>query len=268
KPRVARKVRVCGNPIRRDFVHAVRRLAADPDGVEARARIISVIGGSQGARALNEAVPALLAQVGVAHSRLEVWHQSGAAMQAEVEARYRRLGIRARVLPFIDDMASLYARSRLVVARAGAGTVAELCAVGRPSLLVPYPHAADDHQRRNAERLAAAGAALWAPESELSSPALAAQLRAALVDPAERTRMATAARNLGAPDAAATLVDDLLAWMGGEAPSVAPDGPASGTQPPGVATLSAYLPRRRSAGGTTPMALDRRPLLSFSGALH
>ena len=105
-----------------------------------------VLGGSQGARSLNTHVPAALARAGVRALGVRVVHQTGAAMVEEVSARYQALGIEASVVPFIDDIAAAYLDAALIVARAGATTLAELCAVGRASILVPYPHAAADHQ--------------------------------------------------------------------------------------------------------------------------
>src|SRR5262249_31556955 len=116
----ATRARVLGNPVRRAFVDAARMSAHDPAGALARARSVLVLGGSQGARSLTEAVPAALARAGVTELGLQVVHQTGASMLADVERRYRELGIEAEVLPFIDDMARAYIRSCLVIARAGA----------------------------------------------------------------------------------------------------------------------------------------------------
>jgi UDP-N-acetylglucosamine--N-acetylmuramyl-(pentapeptide) pyrophosphoryl-undecaprenol N-acetylglucosamine transferase len=211
-----RRAKLFGNPVRRAFVDAARAALSDPSGFEARSRKILVLGGSQGARALNENVPAALAELGLAERGLEVVHQTGAAMRDAVEARYREAGVPCEVVSFIDDMAKAYATASLVIARAGATTLAELCAVGRPCVLVPYPHAADDHQARNAEALARAGAAVCIRESALTPERLRDEVRALLDDAGRRARMAEAARTHGRPDAAAAIVDDLLAWIGGE----------------------------------------------------
>jgi UDP-N-acetylglucosamine--N-acetylmuramyl-(pentapeptide) pyrophosphoryl-undecaprenol N-acetylglucosamine transferase len=211
-----KRAKLYGNPVRRAFVDAARAALADPDGFEARSRKILVLGGSQGARALNEAVPAALAELGLSERGLEIVHQTGAAMRDAVEARYRELGVQAEVVSFVEDMARAYASASIVIARAGATTLAELCAVGRPSVLVPYPHAADDHQARNAEALERAGAAIAIREHALTSERLRDELRGLLDEPARRARMAEAARAQGRPDAAAAIVDDLLAWVGGE----------------------------------------------------
>jgi UDP-N-acetylglucosamine--N-acetylmuramyl-(pentapeptide) pyrophosphoryl-undecaprenol N-acetylglucosamine transferase len=136
-------------------------------------------------------------------------------MRDAVEARYRALGVPAEVVSFVDDMAKAYASASLVIARAGATTLAEVCAIGRPAILVPYPHAADDHQAKNAEALERAGAAVCIRESALDADALAAQVARLLDDSPARKAMAEAARAHGRPDAAAAIVDDLVAWLGG-----------------------------------------------------
>ncbi len=208
------KAVVAGNPVRRAFVRAAQRAHTDPMGFEARSKTILVLGGSQGARALNHVVPEALARLRVNDRGLRVVHQAGQAMCDEVAATYRELGVDAEVVPFIDDMARAYERAALVVARAGATTLAELCAIGRPSVLIPFPHAADDHQGKNAEALASVGAAECIREEVLSPGGLADTLAALLDDPGKRRAMSEAARRQGRPDAAATIVDDLCAWLG------------------------------------------------------
>lgn len=210
----AGRAHVCGNPVRRAFVDAALAAMADPDGFEARARRVFVLGGSQGAKVLNETVPDAIARAGIAERGIEVLHQTGAAMRDEVQARYDALGVKAEVVPFIDDMARAYASAALVIARAGATTIAELCAVGRPSILVPYKHAADDHQGKNAEALAREGAAVAIREESLSVEQLASSISELTASATARRSMADAARRLGRPDAAATIVDDLCAWLG------------------------------------------------------
>ena len=120
-----------------------------------------------------------------------------------VRTEYRDLGLAVQVEPFITDMGAAYACADLVLARAGAMSCAEITALGLPAILVPYPYAADDHQRRNAEVLVQAGAAEMIPDRELTGERLATSLRALLAEPARRTAMAAAARALGRPDAAA-----------------------------------------------------------------
>lgn len=216
------KARVVGNPVRRAFVDAARMALADPSGFEARARKVLVIGGSQGAQHMNEVLPGALANAGV--SGLEVVHQTGAAMLDAVKARYADLGVRAEVVPFIDDMARAYASAQLVIARAGATTLAEICAIGRPAVLVPYPHAADDHQTKNAQALERAGAAVMVRDAALDERTLGVTLKDLLADDARRSAMARSAREHGRPEAAASIVDDLFSWLGGpvERPVAAP----------------------------------------------
>jgi UDP-N-acetylglucosamine--N-acetylmuramyl-(pentapeptide) pyrophosphoryl-undecaprenol N-acetylglucosamine transferase len=286
----ARNVRVCGNPVRRAFVHAARRAATDPAGFEARSRGILVLGGSQGARSLNEVVPEALARLSRA-SGARIVHQTGVAMETAVRQRYAELGCEAEVVSFIDDMARAYADAAVVIARAGATTVAELCAVGRPSVLVPYPHAADDHQRKNGDALAADGAAVCVPESELSVERLQSELSELLGDTEARRRMAEAARRLGRPDAAAAIVDDLCDWLGcpevtegepdgdmdrlGEAGEAEP-GPAASTVGPGrgLRGRRPYAPPCAFTAGRVRVwvadhpTAGRRPLVAATGLLE
>ncbi|MDH3202304.1 MAG: undecaprenyldiphospho-muramoylpentapeptide beta-N-acetylglucosaminyltransferase [Myxococcales bacterium] len=212
------KSRLTGNPVRREFVEHARRALADPEGFESRARTILVLGGSQGARKLNEDVPRALAKVGLPGRGLRVVHQTGESMRDEVEKTYQNLGIDAQVVTFIDEMARAYSNAALVMARAGATTLAELCAIGRPSILVPFPFAANDHQAKNAAALEEQGASVCIPESELDVDALGTLVAALLDDPAKRQAMSLAARRHGRPDAAATIVDDMIGWLGGAQP--------------------------------------------------
>jgi UDP-N-acetylglucosamine--N-acetylmuramyl-(pentapeptide) pyrophosphoryl-undecaprenol N-acetylglucosamine transferase len=212
------KSRLTGNPVRHDFVEHARLAIADPEGFESRARTVLVLGGSQGARKLNEDVPRALAQAGLANRDLQVVHQTGESMRDEVEATYRELGIRARVVTFIDEMARAYSNAALVVARAGATTLAELCAIGRPSILIPFPFAADDHQAKNAKALEEQGASICIREPELEVDGLGELIGGLLDDPAKRQAMARAARDHGRPDAAAAIVDDMMGWLAGADP--------------------------------------------------
>lgn len=219
-----KSARVVGNPVRRTFVETARLALTDPDGFEARARRVLVLGGSQGALALDENVPAALAKAGVTARGLQIVHQASAANVEAVSARYRELGVAATVVPFLDDMASAYASASLVIARAGATTLAELCAIGRASVLVPFPEAADDHQTKNAASLAREGAAVLLPQSELTPDRLARELTALLDDDPRRRGIAAAARRRGRPDAAAAIVDDLCAWLGSDLPVTGGEG--------------------------------------------
>lgn len=159
---------------------------------------LTVLGGSLGAKALNDAVPQALALLS-ATARPRVTHQSGAQHIDDVQACYQRVGVVAELTPFIADMAAQYAESDLIICRAGASTVAELAAAGIAAVLVPYPHAVDDHQTHNASFLAERGAAVLVPQHELTPPLLADRLRGftreTLLDMAQR------ARSVAKPDA-------------------------------------------------------------------
>lgn len=209
------KARLTGNPVRQEFVEHARLALADQEGFESRARTVLVLGGSQGARKLNEDVPRALARAGLASRGLEVVHQTGESMRNQVESSYRELGVRAKVVTFIHDMARAYSNAALVIARAGATTLAELCAIGRPSILIPFPHAADDHQAKNAEALQTQGASICIRESELDADSLGDLVSELLDDHGARQAMAQAARDHGKPDAAAAIVDDIIGWIGG-----------------------------------------------------
>jgi len=205
---------VCGNPVRRAFVEAARIAAVDPAGLEARCRHVLVTAGSQGAQALNRTIPGAFAQAGFARRGIPVLHQTGESMLEEVRQEYLAAGIRAEVKPFIEDMVRAYASASLVIARSGATTVAEICAIGRPSILIPYPHHSDDHQGKNARALEQVGAAMVVREQALTVDGFAKNLSELIDHPDRRHAMAEAARSQGRPDAAAAIVDDLCSWLG------------------------------------------------------
>ena len=166
-----------------------------------------VLGGSQGARALNDALPRALAPL---NGSVQVRHQCGEKLRDEAERAYAGAGVAAKVEPFIADMAAAYADADLVVCRAGALTLAELCAAGVGSVLVPFPQAVDDHQTRNAEYLVERGAALLLPQSANLAEDLRGAIAALAADPARRLAMAQAARAIATPDAADRVADAVL----------------------------------------------------------
>jgi UDP-N-acetylglucosamine--N-acetylmuramyl-(pentapeptide) pyrophosphoryl-undecaprenol N-acetylglucosamine transferase len=184
------RAELVGNPVRRALAPAVAPRARLLARVGARRRVL-VIGGSQGARILNQTVPKALAELPVAE-RPEVWHQAGRGL-AEARAAYDAAHVDARVVEFIDDMSAAYQWADLVVARAGALTVAELAMVGVGAILVPFAAAIDDHQTLNARHFARGGAALVIAERELTSGRLAASLAACLADLDQLAAMAEAA---------------------------------------------------------------------------
>jgi UDP-N-acetylglucosamine--N-acetylmuramyl-(pentapeptide) pyrophosphoryl-undecaprenol N-acetylglucosamine transferase len=176
---------------------------------------VLVFGGSQGARQLNENVPDALARL--ARGSVEVFHQTGAKDQSSVEARYAELGIPAQVVAFESDMPSRYRWADLAICRAGALTVAELALAGLPSLLVPYPFAADDHQAANARALEAAGAARCIGSRPLERTQLAQAVAELVTSPGRLMMMRDAASRLGRPRATEEIVDHCIARLGGGA---------------------------------------------------
>lgn len=193
------KAVTCGNPVRR----TVTELPA-PDyrfGQRSGRPRLLITGGSQGARALNQIVPQAVARL-AGRDVPEIRHQAGKGWGERTAKAYTALGISAQVEEFIEDMAQAYAWADLVVCRAGALTVSELAAAGIGAVLVPFPHAVDDHQTRNAEFLADIGAARLLPEAECDALRLGQLLEELLSDRQGLLRMANAARSVAMPDAA------------------------------------------------------------------
>ena len=190
-----------GNPVR-DAIAAlpdpVRRLQGRSGAVR-----VLVLGGSQGARGLNLAVPKALA----GWMNLDIRHQCGEKLVDEARAAYAVSKLNARIEPFITDMADAYGWADLVISRAGASTLAELCAAGVASVLVPFPGAVDDHQARNAEVLADGGAAVWVRQTDTLAADLADLLKPLLGDRRRLLDMARAARELALPGAAERVAD-------------------------------------------------------------
>jgi UDP-N-acetylglucosamine--N-acetylmuramyl-(pentapeptide) pyrophosphoryl-undecaprenol N-acetylglucosamine transferase len=188
-----------GNPVR-DAIASLSPPAQRMSERNGRPRLL-VLGGSLGARALNLAVPQALASM-PGEQRPEVLHQCGNRGIDEARKAYADAGVEARIVPFIEDMAGTYAWADLAVCRAGALTLAELTACGLGAVLVPFPHAVDDHQTRNAEALVAAGAAELIQERDLNTKDLAQRLSSLLGNRAALLAMAEAARTLAKPNAA------------------------------------------------------------------
>jgi UDP-N-acetylglucosamine--N-acetylmuramyl-(pentapeptide) pyrophosphoryl-undecaprenol N-acetylglucosamine transferase len=203
-----RRAIVTGNPVRPEFFEA----AARPEGGPPR---VLIFGGSQGAHAINmamvEAAPRLAAHPG----GLAITHQTGERDLERVREGYRRAGLEARVEPFLYSMDREMKAADLVICRAGATTIAELTASGRPALLIPLPTATDDHQRRNAAVLADAGAAELLDQRDLAGAVLAERVIALAGDRTRLESMSQAARRLARPDAARAIVDRVLALAAG-----------------------------------------------------
>jgi len=202
----ATKSVVTGNPLRQGISD---RLA--PEG----APMLLIFGGSQGAEAINQAVIDALPLLEAWKDKLEIMHQTGDRDENKVRQAYHDAGWKNfRVVPFIHDMGAAYASAHLVVCRAGATTIAELCGCGRAAVLIPFPHAAGDHQTRNALALVKHGAALLLAQKELSAERLAAEIVALLEDPARLKSMAAAMRSLGKPDAALRILQECRSLAG------------------------------------------------------
>jgi UDP-N-acetylglucosamine--N-acetylmuramyl-(pentapeptide) pyrophosphoryl-undecaprenol N-acetylglucosamine transferase len=196
-----------GNPLRRDIVSAaVKGIPAEPAAPN-RPFTVLVIGGSQGAHSINRAVAAALDRLS-GRQRLFFIHQTGAADETGVREAYRRTGTGARVQAFFDDMHVQYRQADLAICRAGATTVAEITALGKPAVYIPFPFAADDHQRLNAQRMVEAGAAEMIAEEQLSAEWLSERIGFYAAHPEALARLAKRAMHLGKPDAARRIVDE------------------------------------------------------------
>lgn len=200
------KIVVTGNPVRPAVIEAARSPYVASTGSDSFNLL--VFGGSQGAQFFSDAVPAAIALLPEAErKRLRVTQQARKEDAVRVKAAYAKLGIEADVSPFFTDMAERMAAAHLVISRSGASTVSEIAVIGRPALLVPYPHALDHDQAANAARLAAAGGAEVHPQATLSPQRIAELLGAAMSDPQRLAGMASAAKSVGKADATRLLAD-------------------------------------------------------------
>lgn len=207
------QTRQTGNPIRADISDLPlpeQRFTTH----QSELRLL-VIGGSLGAQALNEVLPQAIALL-PPENRPTIWHQAGQNKDVATREAYAEAKVKARVEPFIADMAEAYGWADMVICRAGALTISELTAAGVAAVLVPYPHAVDDHQTRNALYLTEAGAARLVPQSELSPETLANELQALLNEGREGLlKMANAARQLAKPSATRQVAETCLEVMHG-----------------------------------------------------
>jgi UDP-N-acetylglucosamine--N-acetylmuramyl-(pentapeptide) pyrophosphoryl-undecaprenol N-acetylglucosamine transferase len=204
--RVGAKVRFTGNPVR-SAVMGCAGLAYEAP-LPASPFALLIFGGSQGARIFSDVVPAALARLPPKfRPRLRVVQQCRPEDLGRVEAAYAQAGIRAELAEFFPDLPQRMAAAHLVIARSGASTVAELAVVGRPSILVPLPHALDNDQLRNATTLAESGGAWCIPQAELTPVRLGAEIERLMSDPALLAGAAAAVRAEGRPDAAMRLAD-------------------------------------------------------------
>jgi UDP-N-acetylglucosamine--N-acetylmuramyl-(pentapeptide) pyrophosphoryl-undecaprenol N-acetylglucosamine transferase len=204
------RAHLTGNPVRSSVRTADRASGRRALGVDGDERLLLVFGGSRGARHLNTALVAARERL-IALEGLRVVHVAGRAefegVSQALDAAGGSAGGRWALVDYIDDMGSALAAADLVVARAGATSIAEITALGRPSVLIPYPYATDDHQTKNAESLASAGAAVVISDAELDTSRLGDVLVELLTDDARRATMAAASRALGYPDATRRVAD-------------------------------------------------------------
>jgi UDP-N-acetylglucosamine--N-acetylmuramyl-(pentapeptide) pyrophosphoryl-undecaprenol N-acetylglucosamine transferase len=215
-PKNPSRIVYTGNPVRPE----ASKLAAAPYAAprDGEAICLLVFGGSQGARALSELVPAAIASLPPQLcTRLSIVQQCRPEDLEQVRATYRTAGIVAELAAFFDDLPARMAAAHLVIARSGASTVSELAVIGRPAILIPFPFATDDHQTANAAVFANAGAAWLLPQRDLSESSLAGFLEKILQSPDELNRRATAALSLARPDAASRLADVVEEIAGREA---------------------------------------------------
>jgi UDP-N-acetylglucosamine--N-acetylmuramyl-(pentapeptide) pyrophosphoryl-undecaprenol N-acetylglucosamine transferase len=211
---LASKVRHTGNPVRSVVIQAAARHYWRPE--PSQPVQLLVFGGSQGARYFSDTLPVALALVpeGV-RARIRVTQQARQEDVARVQAAYQTSGIAAEVAPFFKDLPQRMAANHLVIARAGASTIAELTVIGRPSILVPLPHSLDNDQLHNARRLAESGAAWCIEQKDLTAERLAREIAMLIEHPAMLAGAASAAKSLGRPDAVERLADVVVELMAG-----------------------------------------------------
>jgi UDP-N-acetylglucosamine--N-acetylmuramyl-(pentapeptide) pyrophosphoryl-undecaprenol N-acetylglucosamine transferase len=204
-----------GNPVRPEFLVPVDH-AKQSDGDSTSTRLL-VFGGSQGAHAINVAMMEAATELTVRTPGLQLTHQTGERDLELVRSAYRKAGLHAEVAPFFHDLAKRLVESDLIVCRAGATTLAEITAAGQAAILVPLPSATDDHQRKNAEALAAEGAAEVLIQADMTGHMLADRIVALANNPDARTKMGAAAQRMSRPDAARVIVDRALHLIGNDA---------------------------------------------------
>src|SRR5580658_1598048 len=206
--RIEAKLRLTGNPVRQAVIAAAA--TPYPEAVGRRLSVL-VTGGSQGARVMADVVPAALALLTADERQwIRLTQQARGEDSSRVAAACAQMNFPVEIAEFFADLPARIAAAHLVIGRAGASTVSELAVIGRPSVLVPFPHALDQDQAANAAALAASGGAVVVPQDEFTPERLAAILRDTLAAPAKLAAAAMAAKSVGVPDAAARLADLVL----------------------------------------------------------
>jgi UDP-N-acetylglucosamine--N-acetylmuramyl-(pentapeptide) pyrophosphoryl-undecaprenol N-acetylglucosamine transferase len=200
------KLNVVGNPVRRDLIHGEHSQGLAKFGLDDGKKTIFVFGGSQGAHGINLTMLQCLEWLKL---EWQILWQTGEADYSEISQKAKQKKIKCAVYPFVEDMRSAYAASDLVISRAGALTLAEITACGKPSILIPFPFATADHQRYNAEALQKQGAARMVLQKDLTPELLTEEIGSLLSDDPRLKRMAEKSRKMGRPEAASRLVDEM-----------------------------------------------------------
>jgi UDP-N-acetylglucosamine--N-acetylmuramyl-(pentapeptide) pyrophosphoryl-undecaprenol N-acetylglucosamine transferase len=201
-----------GNPVQDDIAKGDRAQGRQTGRFSREDIVLLVLGGSGGAASINRAI-ARIAGILDQKGNIRIWWQTGRREYEKWKSRITPELFPGTMCPFIENMADAYAAADLVVARAGAMTTAEICASGKPAVLVPFPRAAGNHQLHNAKVLVDRGAALWVHDEELETEKLAETLLCLASDRTQQARLAASARRLGRPDAAANIVDALEDYL-------------------------------------------------------
>ena len=201
-----KKLKIIGNPIRENLVSKDPDQALSKFGLKKGKKTIFVFGGSQGAHTINHV---FLQCLDLLKPKWQILWQTGGSDFPEISSKVKGKAIKCAVYPFIEDMGSAYAVSDLVISRAGALTLAEITACGKPSVLIPFPFATADHQRHNAQALQKQGAAKMVLQKELTAQVLAEKISSLLSDETGLKQMAEKSKNMGRPEAASLLVDEM-----------------------------------------------------------
>lgn len=207
------KTFITGNPIRINLLSADREGACELFGLNKDKFTVFVFGGSSGARTINNAVCDAFNHMADIREDIQFLHQTGRNDFEIVREAYREMGFNGTVTAFIHQMPEAYAVADIVIARAGATTLAELTAIGKPAILVPYPYAAGDHQKMNAQKLSDLGAAKMLPDRELTGELLARNIRELYADKGARAEMLKVSKSLGKPEAVQRVVDVVMSLL-------------------------------------------------------
>jgi UDP-N-acetylglucosamine--N-acetylmuramyl-(pentapeptide) pyrophosphoryl-undecaprenol N-acetylglucosamine transferase len=208
------KAFVSGNPVRPEFLATAGPIPEGAVDDQTSVTRVLVFGGSQGAHAINVAMVAAAARLAAGRPAIRLTHQTGERDVEMVRSAYRAAGLSAEVEPFLYDMGRQLGQADVIVCRAGATTLAEIAAAGKAAILIPLPTATDDHQRKNAEALAARGAADMLLQADVTGEVLADRVLAIASDRDRRARMEAAARSFARPDAAKVIVDRVMELVG------------------------------------------------------